>query len=64
MSTALTQAGLLGDTSNTALVEVVTGFLDSGFVTEGQIGSVAANLPMNQEHVGLVGLAATGLAYA
>lgn len=56
-------AGLLGDTANTALVEVVTGLLDSGFVSEGLLGVVASNLPMNQDHVGLVGLAATGLAY-
>jgi hypothetical protein len=56
-------AGLLGDTSNTALIDVVTGLLDSGFVSEGVLGMVASNLPMNQDHVGLVGLAATGLAY-
>ncbi|MGE4241311.1 M10 family metallopeptidase [Ramlibacter sp.] len=55
---------LLGTPPSAELHNALTGLLDSGAVTQGQLGVVASNLPMNAEQIGLVGLAETGLAFA
>ena len=59
----LLYTNVIGGTPSTAVASALASFMDLGFYTQAEFIAAVAELPLNQSHVNLTGLAATGLAY-
>jgi len=60
---SLVYTSLVGGDPDAATVALYAGLLDDGSFTLGQFGVIAAEHQLNQDNIGLIGLAETGLEY-
>jgi Ca2+-binding RTX toxin-like protein len=60
----LLYANVMGSAPSASEHALYAGLLDSGQLSQGALGQLAANTAMNQSHIDLVGLASSGLDYA
>jgi Ca2+-binding RTX toxin-like protein len=54
---------VVGVAPDAATLGLLTGLLDSGQYNQASFLAAVAELPLNQDHIGLIGLATTGLLY-